>query len=211
MKFKLIESIYTPLSKNELMNLKQNGRFIETKTPIYRGLGDIEEEAVLIQRNFGLRRSSSSLNYHNEIINHDPSWKAYPKREVICTTSKEMAMDYGNVYLVLPTENAKIGICPKPDIWYSFRTGIDKSWKDYHKMVNVAELNHYLNYVGIIDNYEDMEEHEFFNKIVKTFSPRLNGFQVKQITNSLVLPENREVWFDCECLLIRLDIEENEI
>lgn len=51
-----------------------------------------------------------------------PSWENWPKRSrsVIFTNNKDQASEYGNLYIVLPTDGAEIAICPKMDFWDSF-------------------------------------------------------------------------------------------
>lgn len=59
-----------------------------------------------------------------------PSWKEFPPRNksFVCSTSSGYAMNYtgknpkfDNVYVVLPKNGATIGICPRADIWDSFK------------------------------------------------------------------------------------------
>ena len=65
------------------------------------------------------RYSANTLNFYTLIINNHPIWKQYPKRQIIASTDQGDAMGYGYLYLVLPVNGAKIGICRNPDMWDS--------------------------------------------------------------------------------------------
>lgn len=62
-------------------------------------------------------------NLHNEYINNDSQWSAFPKRAVIGGSHVDIARRRGSssgVYLILPVNNTRIGLCPQHDIWASF-------------------------------------------------------------------------------------------
>lgn len=62
-------------------------------------------------------------NLHNEYINNDSQWSAFPKRAVIGGSHVDIARRRGSssgVYLILPVNNTPIGLCPQHDIWASF-------------------------------------------------------------------------------------------
>lgn len=45
--------------------------------------------------------------YYNLLINHDPSWSDFPKRQLICSTNTSLI--YGsNFYLIIPYDNARL-------------------------------------------------------------------------------------------------------
>jgi hypothetical protein len=70
------------------------------------------------------RKSKNTKNYYTLIIDNLPSWNQYPKRSksLVCSLSKHYAASYafGNPHILIPIKNAKVGICSKADIWYSF-------------------------------------------------------------------------------------------
>jgi hypothetical protein len=85
---------------------------------IFRGVSSPYGEYGIIKPTTE-RPSANTYNFYTLIINNDPSWKQFPKRQVICTTDPQTADGYGNIYLVLPVDGAKIGICKTNDIWDS--------------------------------------------------------------------------------------------
>jgi hypothetical protein len=64
--------------------------------------------------------SLNTANYYTLIINNDPSWSAFPKRNVIAST--EPRNPYPGTYVLLPYDGTKIGVCLSYDIWMSFHT-----------------------------------------------------------------------------------------
>lgn len=91
------------------------------------------------------RRSANTSNEYNLLLSNLPSWKKYPRRNKsnICTTAGnlEYAGNFGVIMTVLPFNGAKFGVCPKYDLWGSFKTLEDLYGdKDY----TVSYLNHEL-------------------------------------------------------------------
>lgn len=72
-----------------------------------------------------IRLSANTRSYMNLLVDNLPSWKGYPQRgkSLICTTFHQSARAYGrgNAFVVLPFENAKIGVCNEMDFWLSFK------------------------------------------------------------------------------------------
>jgi hypothetical protein len=71
-----------------------------------------------------LRRSAHAYyNYYTLLFDNLPSWKDYPKRSksIICSNSQFTANTYGEIYLVFPYNNVKIGEASSDDIWVSFK------------------------------------------------------------------------------------------
>lgn len=64
-------------------------------------------------------------NWHNLMLSNLESWNGYPKRnKSLIGASHGRAFTHGGVatYLIIPYDSTKIGVCPQPDIWESFRT-----------------------------------------------------------------------------------------
>jgi hypothetical protein len=74
------------------------------------------------------RLSANTLNYYTLFINNSSVWKEYPKRQIIATTDEGDAFGYGYLYLVLPVNGAKIGICRSNDMWDSLT--YKRHWAD---------------------------------------------------------------------------------
>ena len=88
-------------------------RGTESKTPVaYKNTNDFT------------RRSANTYNLYTLWIDNHEAWKAFPKRSksLICTTELETAGGYGYPHLIIPADDALIGICPDNDMWRSFQT-----------------------------------------------------------------------------------------
>lgn len=69
------------------------------------------------------RVSASTFNYYTLFVDNSTSWSKFPKRSrsFIGSTSKDGAYDVGiGVCLMIPFDDAKIGVCPNSDFWISF-------------------------------------------------------------------------------------------
>lgn len=64
-------------------------------------------------------------NWHNLLLSNLESWSNYPKRnKCLIGASHGRAFTHGGTddYLIIPYDTTKIGVCPRPDIWESFKT-----------------------------------------------------------------------------------------
>jgi len=95
---------------------------------IYRGVRGYEGPYFI--KIPGVRKSQNTKNAYTRLFSSLlPSWSKYPPRNksFICTTDLSITKSYileddftKGQYIVLPKNNAKIGVCPSTDIWYSF-------------------------------------------------------------------------------------------
>jgi hypothetical protein len=71
------------------------------------------------------RKSLNTYNYYTIWMDNNPEWKNYPKRSksLCCATSFNSAseMGYGSTFLIIPADDAKMGVCPEIDLWYGFK------------------------------------------------------------------------------------------
>jgi hypothetical protein len=93
------------------------------------------------------RKSANTKNFVNSFIATSPRWKNYPSREsaYICADNLHTAAKYSSRYdpfLVIPADNAHIGICPRDDFWPSFERGLAHA--DLWNINDVADLNTFL-------------------------------------------------------------------
>ena len=77
----------------------------------------------------GKRKSENTGNFYTKLFSDVlESWKEFPKRNnsFICSTNYNTAVNYGanNIFCVFPENNVKIAICPKRDMWLSFKNSI---------------------------------------------------------------------------------------
>jgi hypothetical protein len=70
------------------------------------------------------RKSRNTKNYYTLMFDNLPSWRDYPKRSrsLICSSNKRVAGNYGDIYVILPFNGAKIAVCPANDIWDSINS-----------------------------------------------------------------------------------------
>ena len=167
MRFKLLE--YENNHETEILTDIQVKKMLETThkeadrpwAAIYRGVNiGPENLSYLVTPNpANPRMSANTYNYYTLIINNAHAWKEFPKREIICTTNENSAWGFGDVYRVFPQNGAKIGICPRTDIWLSdfdsgahildnlFRVfkvkslGPDRDYRQFVKACSVVDEN----------------------------------------------------------------------
>ena len=122
---------------------------------IYRARVYGNEEFVITNpRKKGVEKRISpwaSKNFYNLLLNNLPSWNKMPDRDIICTferlEAETRAAGEGGAYFVLPQNGAKIGICPREDIWWSF---------DSHARIeNLDRLNNELFNINLLDGSTD--------------------------------------------------------
>jgi len=163
-------------------------------------------------------------NWHNLIISNLPSWRDYPRRNrsMICAGwTRSESHSGSDLYLVIPFDRTKIGVCKNDDFWTSFNTGeiyINK-W-----VFNVIkELNNELGLELKFDNdwesllpYLDRRwSRRFFhgynrsdtllNNLDDFLDPERNGFKLETFSGVSTLGEKkcRECWFEDEAILVR--------
>jgi hypothetical protein len=150
----------------------KNDRF-----PIYRGKRNTGNFNFVDPQKF-TRVSANTQNYYTLLFSNLPSWKNYPKRQksLICTTNEATANGYGYVYYVFPYDEAKIGVCPKTDLWNSFPGFIDD-------MGGIPFLN---SVIGTIKEYYKMDSLNSYEQLVSLFekADRVNKTTWKDIFNT---------------------------
>jgi hypothetical protein len=201
------------------------------KNCIYKGFSPSSEplgKVLLTDPTKLIRKSRNTSNYYTILFSNLPSWHSFPKRNncLVATTSYTTAFNYGDVYLVLPFNGAKIGVCPSEDIWFSFRDKIN--------IRSLFNFNNALKNAGVSDNsYQELLTSFYENKsnvskalnreyiikppvwinqinkiktisgveyaLNKLFDPYTNGFTLQSIYN---LPNDSEVWTDSKAYLI---------
>jgi len=87
------------------------------------------------------RLSRNTLNYYTQIINHDPIWKNYPRRQVIATymeTGQRIDTTNPTAFVIFPYDYTKVGICKSDDMWDSFPelTKLRLNARSYNQFIN---------------------------------------------------------------------------
>lgn len=129
-------------------------------TPIYRGAKSLVH-GYYYWRNKGVRVSPyANNNIYMLLLSNLPSWKNYPQRNKSIVGTTEVGKSYGsNPFIILPFNNAKIGVCNSFDIWDSFRnTGLP----------NLNNLNRVIAdaYHWVTNEYVGMGEPKKYNELL---------------------------------------------
>jgi len=163
-----LRSDTTELSYDEIRDIiKKNCKeFSLDDIPIYRGLGGVYLDYILLDpKNFD-RKSLTDINTYNAIADH--TWRDYPKRKnsLICTTSKSYTGVFGNLYRVIPFDGSKWGVAPKHDFWYSFNDLI----KQFDPGSTIQQFFRYISLMYDEFFGELLGELTDFNEIKKAFN-----------------------------------------
>ncbi len=147
------------------------------------------------------RYARNTDNHYIELIDNSHYWTEYPKRSrsIICTTGLEKAGKYGQVYRVIPVlENSKIAVCPKDDVFFSFKYLFGKLREINNTgFASITDFNDWLNfgfgmpedvdYNYIVDRIQsvmdDMEYNEYdeeeVNQALRNFTKNLKSGKVE--------------------------------
>ena len=73
------------------------------------------------------RLSRNTENYYTLIMNDDPIWSAWPKRQVIASYVIGKHKSVATLFNIFPFDKTKIGFCSYEDLWLS--------WKELKSMI----------------------------------------------------------------------------
>jgi len=94
-------------------------------------------------KHFGkiLRYSAYSPNGYTLLFNHLPSWKKFPKRNIICSTSR-IGLGGDGTFRVIPFDNSNWGVVPGDDIQSTevINKHSSKETKKFCKEYNISSL-----------------------------------------------------------------------
>jgi hypothetical protein len=203
---------------------------------IYRGFRDVNYNYAEVDTAETERKSQNTKNYYTVILDNNPLCKGFPKRSrsFICSTDYEKATRYGETYIVVPTDGAKIGIVGAEDI-FTIRTKLFN--KDDNHTDSFYTLNCNFEEMDMPDNIDDFKNvdkilknpndkdylywvkkfqkgfgfyinyNNFLGDIWKAYSPKSTGF--KNATGKTFKSKyifNSEVWIEGEVILIKHEI-----
>ena len=129
-------------------------------TAIFRGdrMNDSAGKMCSIISTAGSKRKSVGPhgNYYTEILDNIPSMKDFPKRSssLICTTDPKYAEEFGELRVIVPFDNAEIGILPDDDIW---NMAIDLFPGIFNYMPFV-EITRFFSLMKVPDNWESIKK-----------------------------------------------------
>lgn len=159
--------------KTAVQTIKNNCKdflnlYKKSKNLLYRGSRSTNGSFSYGDSSKGTRKSKNTENYYTLIIDNSSDWKQYPKRSksFICTTSKNYAGDYGIPNLVFPKDGTSFGICPKGDIWNSFKT------VEY----DLEKFNSYIGSIGHAFDVKILDDtNENFKNSLLKLSKKINS------------------------------------
>lgn len=180
MYIKLFEN-FISLSRNKSLNKKQFEQILNehcsdfkwTDRPIYRSFRCEDDyyfqnawshEKTYKHDGVNYRMSMQSENNYpyTILMNHLPSWKDYPKRQLICSTSMRGFYPMKNyLFRVIPFNNSKWGIVPNFDI---HNAELDKKLADSlsklfsEKLKRKIDIKIFMDliHIGNISNFNDL-------------------------------------------------------
>lgn len=135
------EELYSWIKKNSrhYLNALVGGHDVA----IYRGVHD-NAHYSLGDTSMFRRKAANTTNEIQSFIATSPKWKNFPSREraYICSTIRMGTKGHGNCFLVIPADNAEIGVCPEVDFWPSFREGLRGT-----AIPDIADLNAMIEWI----------------------------------------------------------------
>lgn len=176
---------------------------------IYRGTNSINQLS-LIDGSKGNRVSAHTSNYYTLILDEFLNKQNKPLRSksIICTTNENYATNYGEMNIIIPYDDSKIGICPDDDIWQLNIDGIDinVSIDEANDIFSENEItdSNYNNFIKELKNIIKKVENGKFdidnieNKKIKELC-RLVGYDEKRVE------QNIEAMYDIDDLGFKFD------
>ena len=98
--------------------------FLATNKGLYKGLKNSPGEVYISKLADIERKSKNTSNEYTVLFSKTlESWKDYPKRNrsMITTNNISDSAGYGESFYVFPKNGTELAICPKKDIWVSFK------------------------------------------------------------------------------------------
>ena len=89
-----------------------------------RDANELYDYYTIVRPSSATREAGFSNTTYLNIIDDSEMWSEYPDRRksIICSTSDDISKSFGRLYVVIPTDNAKFGVCPD----YDFQQCFDK-------------------------------------------------------------------------------------
>ncbi len=224
------ESRSKSITADEAIDLLQKNckESIKYKPTLYRGYNKSTEDYNYIDPSKSIRVSANTANYYTLFMDNDSYWKEYPKRSrsIIGATSLERLSGWPTVLKIYPYDGAKIGVCPKQDIWFSFKSkmyaldeinaSITMATK-YKTIMNYKDLVEAFKFIDMIKNDIDdkyvidifknigyyKSDKSFYQVFKKYMSPVLNNF--KLVGCDYKTKGNYEFWTDSQCVMLRMN------
>jgi hypothetical protein len=128
----LLKENYENIPNNKLYLYKNIiDEYIQHGTYIYRGMKNTGK-LIKVDASKLNRKAANTENYANILTSYLPSWEGWPARNKSLPMSTNIGQassyvkDRGGIYIAIPIENQKIGLCRKAqDFWENFPIDVD--------------------------------------------------------------------------------------
>jgi len=214
--------------------MKAYNAYKNESSQIFRGIDESSYSCGYIDPKKGVRRSANTTNHYTLIMDNSSKWTKYPKRSqsIICSSSQRSAGSYGTLYMVLPYDKARIGVCPEGDIWYSFGKTLKYTMNTFNENVKKIFIKAEVSSYQITDSSikflknackefdSKMTHHSIIKKFINSETEWLKDYKgnlwdlfeqvldpnkngFKLIKPGDNLPKEKEVWTDGSSILIK--------
>jgi hypothetical protein len=206
--------------------------FLRNKSPIYRGVSRTRITGLMNTRNLN-RKSANTSNHYTLWLDNHHAWANYPKRSasLIASTDIYYADQFGALFVLIPSDNCKIGICPEDDLWASFPTipriwghyeqsgadyfnailrkegNVDKSWTDMTVQLKATTAKEVSN-VRLQDWMFDNGKSDLYEVMEHIFDPIKSQFALTNAAEFNIenLKHGCEVWVSGDVMQINLNM-----
>lgn len=208
---------------------------------IYRGVS-LTNPAVLVDPSKAVRTAANTSNYANMLVSNIlPSWKGWPRRDqsLICSTNRRTAEGYGHYkaggpHVVLPFDDATIGVCSAMDFWDSFGAIYPPTMNDMIERLvhyylkrqaastpqglvkDFADLDQLFNAnpglkTELVDDWgeeykEVMAAPSFLQGLNQALEPNKNGFRKVPLSKFDAAGSDRECWVTGPAILAQEEV-----
>lgn len=218
--------------KNALWMLAENA-------PIYRGDYNAnfpKSGFMVVDTTATERRSQNTSNFYTVILDNHPNRKDFPKRSrsFIASTQKNYAWGYGNLYVIVPADDAKIGFVNREDMWdtrirlfgingliedfneyfkEAFRLGrapVIKDFYEFDKLLKKSDptaLRRFRDAFNLSDKSVKQFKDHFLDNIWEAYSAGPTG-HTAHTTATMPHKSSSEVWVGGKAVLIEYAVWE---
>lgn len=174
------KSHYNDISQEEMIALTNKNVSDSSKFDIYRGSYYWDNnKSYIIDTSKTTRKSANTYNYYTIVIDKILGEKGYPLRSksIICSNNKEVSSNFGTLKVIIPFDDALIGIVPEEDIWYVNLSEVDRvTFEDFANCLGSYDIsvNSYDEIVNgiikIINDYDEFLKSECKTDFKKLFN-----------------------------------------
>ena len=204
-----IQNTSTAINKNSVIELIKSNctsyDFTNPKMIIYRGLTSSEPFLFISPSKFERKSVGIAVkNYYTDIIDNSVIWKDYPKRSRSCIgiQSERYASVYGQIYIMIPFDKALFGVCPKPDLIFSFKYLKDRKFdsidfndllKNFYEDLFKENLDDssWNNLKLCLQKFDNKFEQENINKRLN----KINIFFMRELWSNFIYKNTKNLLF----------------